>query len=182
MSIKVGITMRVVNALSYNEPRDAISHDWVELLLSNNLKFILIPNCGDKVIDFLELNKVQAIILSNGNDIYDENIGVTLEDVSKKRDLTEKSILRWAINNNIKTLGICRGFQLINVIYGGTLEYSLGDSHVGKTHRVNINGSTTQKYFNTKSIITNSFHNQGIRIENLAEGLIPFATADDGII
>ena len=46
--------MRVVNAIGYNEPRDAISHDWVDLLISNNLEFVLIPNCGDRVSDFLE--------------------------------------------------------------------------------------------------------------------------------
>jgi len=182
MSIKVGITMRVVNALSYNEPRDAISHDWVDLLLANNLEFVLIPNCGDKVNDFLELNKIQAIILSNGNDIDDENVKVPLEDVSKRRDLTEHRILRWTRDNNINTLGVCRGLQLINVIYGGNIEYGLGKDHVGEIHRVEIYDSLTQKHFNTNSFVTNSFHNQGIRTENLAEGLIPFAIADDGVI
>ena len=126
MSIRVGISMRVVNALGYNEPRDAISHDWVDLLINNNLEFVLIPNCGDRVSDFLETIKIQALILSNGNDIDDKSNKTNIDNISKKRDLTEYGILKWARNNNIKTLGVCRGLQLINIIYGGTLKYKLG--------------------------------------------------------
>ena len=73
MSISVGITMRVVNALNYNEPRDAISHDWISLFINENLRPVLIPNCGDEVEQFLQMNDIQAVILSNGNDIYDQN-------------------------------------------------------------------------------------------------------------
>jgi len=182
MSIRVGITMRVVNSVRYYEPRDAISHDWISLLTDNDLEFVLIPNCGDQVIEFLELNKIQALILSNGNDIYDKNSLVPMKNVSEVRDYTEHKILSWAKNNYIRTLGVCRGLQLINVIYGGTIEYGLGQDHVVKTHRVDINDSLAQKHFNVKSFITNSYHNQGIRAENLAKGLIPFAIAADGLI
>ena len=160
MSIRVGITMRVVNAVRYFEPRDAISHDWIGLLTENDFEFVLIPNCGDQVNKFLQLNNIQALILSNGNDIYDENAVVPLKNVSEIRDFTERNILTWAKNNDIRTLGVCRGLQLINVIYGGTIEYGLGKNHIGKTHRVKINDILTQKHFNTKSFMTNSYHNQ----------------------
>ena len=65
MSISVGITMRVVNALNYNEPRDAISHDWINLFINENLKPVLIPNCGDEVEQFLQMNR-----LENGGFIF----------------------------------------------------------------------------------------------------------------
>ena len=182
MSIRVGITMRVVNAVRYFEPRDAISHDWIGLLTENDLEFVLIPNCGDQVSRFLQLNNIQALILSNGNDIYDENAVISLKNVSEIRDFTERNILTWAKNNYIKTLGVCRGLQLINVIYGGTIEYGLGKDHIGKTHRVKIIDRLTQKHFNTKSFMTNSYHDQGITSDNLANGLVPFAITDDGII
>ena len=61
MSIRVGITMRVVNAVRYFEPRDSISHDWIGLLIENDLEFVLIPNCGDQVSKFLQL--IEYLIL-----------------------------------------------------------------------------------------------------------------------
>ena len=174
--------MRVVNAIGYNEPRDAISHDWVDLLISNNLEFVLIPNCGDRVSDFLERINIQALILSNGNDVHDNSYNANIDNISKKRDLTEYAILKWARSNKIKTLGVCRGLQLINIIYGGSLKYKLGKKHAAKTHRVNINDNLTSRYFNIKSFIANSYHNQGITSENLGTGLVPFAICDDGVI
>jgi len=182
MSIKVGITMRVVNADNYVEPRDAISHDWIDLLLVNNIEFVLIPNCGDKVIDFLELNKINAIILSNGNDVYDKTITVQLADISKRRDLTEKLVLEWARYNKINSLGVCRGLQLINLIYGGTIEYNLGQNHNAKNHSVNICDPIAQKHFKKTSFIANSFHRHGIPKENLGKDLVPFVISDDGIV
>ena len=182
MSIKLGITMRVVDANNYVEPRDAISHDWVDLLLENNIDFVLIPNCGDKVIKFLESNKIDAIILSNGNDVFDKRTDIKLEDISKRRDLTEKFVLEWGRKNKIASLGVCRGFQLINLIYGGSIEYNLGKNHKSKNHSVNVCDPDTQKHFNINSFITNSFHKQGIHKENLAEGLVPFVISDDGIV
>ena len=168
--------------MNYNEPRDAISHDWISLFINENLRPVLIPNCGDEVEQFLQMNDIQAVILSNGNDIYDQNRENSLKNVSLIRDYTERNILTWARNNQVRILGVCRGLQLINMVYGGSLEYDLGEEHIKKEHVVKINDYLTQKHFETKSLITNSFHNQGIKFNNLAKGLVPFATTADGII
>ena len=182
MSIKVGITMRVVNADNYIEPRDAISHDWIDFFYDNNLEFVLIPNCGQDVINFIEVNEVNTIILSNGNDLYDNNSKEIQKNISEKRDLTEKFIFKWVQKNNVNCLGVCRGLQLINLIYGGRLNYNLNEKHVGKNHLVNICDPISQNYFNESSFIVNSYHNQGIHKNNLAERLTPFAISDDEII
>ena len=182
MPIKVGISMRVVNPVQYTEPRDAISHDWMDLLLSNDFEFILIPNCGEHVNEFLQSQNIQAIILSNGNDISDGNENIQFKDISKRRDLTENLILKWAIENNINILGVCRGAQLINIFYGGDLEYGIGDDHAGINHKVIICDKKTHKNFGVQTFITNSFHNQGMRKENLANKLIPFAISEDGMV
>ena len=182
MSINIGITMRVVNATSYNEPRDAISHDWVEFLFSNNLKFTLIPNCGDTVTKFLDINRVNKIILTNGNDINDNDNYNDLSNISEIRDYTENLIIKWAINNDIDLLGVCRGAQLINLFYGGTLTHNLKHNHVAINHNVSICDDKTSNYFSKNSFITNSYHKHGIYKENLAKGLTPFAISEDGIV
>ena len=71
MSIKIGISMRVMHPKDYTEPRDAISHDWINFLLMNDFEIVLIPNCADMVTKFLDINRVNKIILTNGNDIND---------------------------------------------------------------------------------------------------------------
>jgi len=182
MSIRVGITMRVVSEKNYIEPRDAISHDWIDLFFENNIECVLIPNCGQNVIKFLEFNKLNAIILSNGNDLYDENSKGIQKNISEKRDLTEKIVFKWAQKNNVNCLGVCRGLQLINLIYGGKLDYKLNKNHNAKNHSVDICDPISQNYFNESTFIVNSYHNQGVHKKNLAEELIPFAVCDDETI
>ena len=182
MSINIGITMRVVNAASYNEPRDAISHDWLKFLFSNNLNFTLIPNCGDNVEKFLSMNNINFIILTNGNDVNDVNNQDKLNNVSSIRDNTENNIITWAINNNKSILAVCRGFQLINMYYGGTINYNLGDTHIAKNHRIEICDDISRSYFKKDSFLSNSYHNNGVKNENLADNLIPFAMTEDKFV
>ena len=68
------------------------------------------------------------------------------------------------------------------MIYGGTIDYNIGQNHRAKNHTVNICDSISQKHFNESSFITNSYHRQGIRKENLAEELVPFVISDDEIV
>ena len=73
--------------------------------------------------------------------------------------------------------GICRGFQTLNVQFGGTLTqhlfwhpYSNHKEHL--VHEVKIEGDKKYK--------VNSFHHQGIQV--LGKGLIPVAKTDKGLI
>ena len=54
LKIKIGISLRITNAINYEEKRDSLSHDWVEFLESINIIPILIPNSISNVDDFLE--------------------------------------------------------------------------------------------------------------------------------
>jgi N5-(cytidine 5'-diphosphoramidyl)-L-glutamine hydrolase len=180
MFTKIGITMRVVNAVDYDEPRDAISHDWIDYFNDNNFDIVLIPNCGDMVVEFLDKSQVETVILSNGDDVCVTNDELSFANTSQRRDYTERRIIDWSRTNNIKILGVCRGFQLLNYYFGGTIERVNSDDHVAKIHNVNIIDKMTRETFDSDSIIANSFHNKGVLRSGLAPGLIPFATANDG--
>ena len=90
-------------------------------------------------------------------------------------------------------LAICRGIQIVNVAYGGTLyqdvslhgEGTMRHSQVditpgGISHRVSIeDGSILHRLYGS-DLWTNSYHHQSIK--DLGAGLRITARADDGII
>jgi putative glutamine amidotransferase len=92
---------------------------------------------------------------------------------------------------------ICRGFQELNVVMGGTLETELQDIEGRLDHRtpnhddvdvryapahaINIRpGGMLEKILGKRETMVNSIHRQGIK--RLAPGLAVEATAPDGII
>jgi putative glutamine amidotransferase len=53
----------------------------------------------------------------------------SLRGIDPKREAFERRLLRWAHRADIPTLGICRGFQMLNVFAGGTLVPDIGTAH-----------------------------------------------------
>src|SRR3954465_695159 len=69
---------------------------------------------------------VDGICFSGGGDIEPRHYGDVdtdnvCENVNPARDALELAAARRALDEDLPTLGICRGFQLINVALGGTL-------------------------------------------------------------
>lgn len=66
-----------------------------------------------------------GLVLSGGGDIhpseYDEPESPLIEDVDRDRDALEFALIRLARERDRPILGICRGFQMLNVAYGGKL-------------------------------------------------------------
>ena len=73
-----------------------------------------------------------GLCLTGGGDIDPERYGadnVASTDIDERRDSIELALLERALANDIPVLGVCRGFQLINVRFGGSLEqHHLGHS------------------------------------------------------
>lgn len=119
----------------------------------------------------------------------------TLHD--PQRDSTSLPLVKAAITRGIPLLGICRGFQEINVALGGSLHQHVHLVDQKIDHRENKNASLEQQYaaahrvqlagdgllskaLGEDSIMVNSLHGQGI--EQLAEPLIAEASAPDGLV
>ncbi len=109
--------------------------------------------------------KVDGLILSGGGDIdpllFNQKPKALLTNCQRDRDLFEFSVLKQC--ENVPVLGICRGMQIINVAYGGSIIQDIEghDLKIHQRHEVNIISGT--KLFNIvkrESYNVNSLHHQ----------------------
>lgn len=119
----------------------------------------------------------------------------TLHDAA--RDASTLPLMRAAIERGVPVLAICRGFQEMNVVFGGTLHQSVHavvgladhredkahalDRQYGPSHTVSIaRGGLLERLSGVTEAHVNSLHGQGI--ERLGAGLSVEAVAPDGLI
>ena len=166
--LKIGITFRITNAETYEEQRDSISHDWPLFLEKINAIPIWIPNSISNLDNFLNEIKLDGIILSGGDNIGDTPI----------RDATENSIIKYAMNKNMPLLGVCRGMQILNEFFGGTLHTLSNNSHITNDHLIKLKNEFLLKLINNSEISVNSFHKNIITNSSHAEILNPIAISE----
>ncbi|CAH0290019.1 Putative glutamine amidotransferase Rv2859c [Arthrobacter sp. Bi26] len=72
-----------------------------------------------------KLASLDGVVLPGGGDLapglYGETQSDLCYDVSHAQDELDLAVARHAIDAGVPVLGICRGHQLLNVLYGGTL-------------------------------------------------------------
>ena len=80
------------------------------------------------------LDRVDGVVLSGGGDIdpaaYGAERHAETSQVMPERDAFELALTRRAVQRDLPVLGICRGIQVLNVAFGGTLVQHLPE-HVG---------------------------------------------------
>lgn len=80
-------------------------------------------------------------------------------------------------------LAVCRGLQVLNVAFGGTLRQHLDTTvaHQDETHTVDvIPGSCLHAITGREMLTVSSYHHQGI--DRLGAGLTPTALSPDGVV
>lgn len=140
---------------------------------------------------------IDGLVLSGGEDVhparYGEEPHPALGSVSPERDAMETAALAGALERDLPVLAICRGLQLLNVAWGGTLFQDLPAQRPGPLehrqraeperswHTVTVApGSRLHTVAGAAELPVNSFHHQGIR--RLAAGLREVAWSEDGLI
>ena len=143
------------------------------------------------------LSGVSGMLLCGGYDIEPSRYGADLEPATGKtypeRDDMELAMLRDALGRDMPVLGICRGMQLINVAFGGTLLQDipghtgdgLGADAPSGRHQVYVApGSKLGAIIGAGAVYrTNSRHHQGLKEAQRAPALLASAYhPEDGVV
>jgi putative glutamine amidotransferase len=178
--------MRVVRAEGYDEPRDAISHDWVRYLAVLGWDLCLVPNRLPDCCAHVRRVGIDALVLTGGNDLV-ERPGAA-DDVCPERTDTENALLDMACEDSIPVLAICRGLHVVNVHFGGRVTPDLAAAtgstvaHVAGTHTVDLSAPFAALQ-GEKTVKVNSYHRQGVLTGQVADGMESFAvSAKDSVV
>ena len=95
---------------------------------------LMLPMTDDRRIYEYILPQIDGFLLTGGHDISPECYGQSahsdkLSPLTPNRDRMEDRILNYAYDYDIPVLGVCRGMQMINVHFGGTLYQDLAEEH-----------------------------------------------------
>ena len=137
---------------------------------------------------------VHGLLLIGGDDVDPALYGAAphpdLGPIDRSRDDFEAALARAAVDDLVPTLGVCRGVQLMNVAYGGTLHQHIPANvpralaHAGRydaAHAVRlVPGTRLHAILSTDEISVNSHHHQAI--DRPAARLVVAATARDGVV
>ena len=180
-------------------PRYGINQSYVRALTAAGCAPVLIPILDDDQRLRAIYERLDGIVFPGGADIapgeYQEEPIGDLNVVEAARDRTELTLARWAFADDLPTLGICRGQQVLNVALGGSLWQDLRDQGVtdvehsdadgrarsALTHRVRLDpDSRLAQLIDETDIEVNSLHHQAIK--TIAPELRVTGKSDDGVI
>lgn len=159
------------------------------------LPFVIDTDLGSDAATIL--GSLDALVLTGGTDVSARFGGAKWNPqcCDEGRDEVELGLIDQARARDLPILGICRGAQLLNVAYGGSLvadlasttgaeiDHSPGEESIQRhAHKVDVQaGSQLAQMLGTEGLIdVNSQHHQAV--ESLGSGLVVSARATDGTI
>lgn len=146
---------------------DSLEHNYIKYFENLGFNVILLPN-STLNLDFYN-NQIEGIVLTGSGDINLENKNL--------RDELEIKLIQFAYDNEIPLLGICRGSQMINTYFNGSLAEI--ENHVRINHQLILSGQFQDI---DEDVEVNSYHNYGIFEDILSQDLEFFAKTQDGSI
>jgi len=162
---------------------------------------LLLPHTDDAAVRLEYLGMIDALMIPGGDDcdpkMYHRAKDPKTQLMDPARQSFDLGMLDLAAERKLPTLGVCLGYQLMNVTRGGTLFQSIADQFPESTvnhakvsganatnssfHGLTLRPDTLLSHlYRTQSVETNSRHRQAV--DTLGKGLIASAFAPDGIL
>ena len=142
------------------------------------------------------LTRVDGVIVSGGNDVDPGSYGAAPHPATKgttpERDAFEVALIRRAVELDMPVLGICRGMQVLNVAFGGTLLQHLPEALQHEDHRRvpgSFDNADHDVRLSSDSVaaqaagellhVTKSHHHQGVDVVGPGLAVTGLSTLDD---
>lgn len=182
-----GSRPRIFLTLSRRRPGNAQALENYRIAIERAGADVMALHPGDQPADDYD-----GLLLAGGGDVDPARYGqenVACGPIDDVRDELELGLARRALAGDLPILGICRGFQVLNIVMGGTLIQHIEGhkktdpaSEIVKHYGVRpAAGSRLAQATGEGPLIVNSSHHQAVTRDTLAPGLTPTVELD-GII
>ncbi len=190
----IGITA----GLNDQEKFHMLSRYFMEALCACDALPVMLPlTCDDALLNAY-LDKLDGVLFSGGADVDPLLFGQYQKPgcgaISPLRDAHELALAKLLIDRKDKpVLGVCRGFQVMNIALGGDIYQDIPSEYEGETlahrqkqpeyypsHPVDVTpGSYLEKITGQQTLMVNSLHHQAVRH---IKSWNACAVAPDGIV
>ena len=173
-------------AAANGTPTWALNQNYAEnIRRAGGIPILAVNNdCAEEYADLAD-----GLLLSGGKDVepklYGQEKMFDFVITDPQRDDLEYKIIKAFVDRRKPIWGICRGIQILNVYFGGTLTQDIptqlgGDHSKGVCHQVTLKKDSILGNLYGESMEVNSYHHQAVK--DIANGLRVTAWSEDGIV
>ncbi len=187
----------LATSLGPDETLHAVAAPYVESLAEAAAVPLILPGARPPEEAGALLDLLDGLVLTGGGDVDPRTYGAertSAFDDDAQADSWELTLIAEARRRRLPLLAICRGMQVLNVAYGGTLLQEVtapgtihqplkGPPHelTGRRHGVDLDPEgILAGWYGTVHLDVNTLHHQGL--DRVGEGLAIEAVAEDGLV